>query len=55
VYAQKATAGDEEAIKILRGTSPVAWQHINFSASLILIANVAGSMTSTVVNMSAMV
>jgi hypothetical protein len=33
VYAQKAAAGDEEAINILRGTSPVAWQHINLFGS----------------------
>jgi TnpA family transposase len=33
VYAQKAAAGDEEAITILRGTSPVAWQHINLFGS----------------------
>jgi len=29
VYAQKVAAGDQEAIAILRGISPVAWQHIN--------------------------
>ena len=29
VYAQKVAAGDHEAIAILRGISPVAWQHIN--------------------------
>ncbi|MDE2280617.1 MAG: Tn3 family transposase, partial [Xanthomonadaceae bacterium] len=29
VYAQKAAAGDQEAIAILRGISPIAWQHIN--------------------------
>lgn len=29
VYAHKAAASDEEAIKILRGISPVAWQHVN--------------------------
>lgn len=29
VYAQKVAAGDQEAITILRGISPVAWQHIN--------------------------
>src|ERR1035441_3842908 len=29
VYEQKLTAGDQEAIKILRGTSPVAWRDVN--------------------------
>ena len=29
VYAHKAAESDEEAIKILRGISPVAWQHVN--------------------------
>lgn len=29
VYAQKMAASDQEAIAILRGISPVAWQHVN--------------------------
>nr|WP_244754334.1 Tn3 family transposase [Rhodanobacter sp. B2A1Ga4] len=29
IYDQKLTAGDEAAIEILRGMSPVAWQNIN--------------------------
>lgn len=29
VYEQKLAAGDEEAIKVLRGVSPVAWRHVN--------------------------
>ncbi|MBW8831149.1 MAG: Tn3 family transposase [Burkholderiales bacterium] len=29
VHAHKAAASDEEAIEILRGISPVAWQHVN--------------------------
>lgn len=29
VYDQKLAAGDEEAIKILRNTSPVAWRNVN--------------------------
>jgi hypothetical protein len=29
VYEQKLAAGDEEAIKILRHTSPVAWRNVN--------------------------
>ena len=29
VYAQKLADEDEAAIKVLRGISPVAWQHIN--------------------------
>lgn len=33
VYEQKQASGDVEAIKILRGISPVAWQHINLFGS----------------------
>ena len=29
MYEQKLAADDQEAIKILRGTSPVAWQDVN--------------------------
>ena len=29
VYEQKLTAGDQEAIRILKGTSPVAWRNVN--------------------------
>jgi len=29
VYAQKAAAGELEAIKILQGISPVAWRNVN--------------------------
>jgi TnpA family transposase len=29
VYEQKRTAGDEKAIEVLRGVSPVAWRHVN--------------------------
>ena len=29
VYEQKLAAGDDEAIKILRKTSPVAWRNVN--------------------------
>ena len=29
MYAQKMAAGDQEAIAIIRGISPVAWQHVN--------------------------
>ena len=29
VYEQKLAADDQEAIKILRGTLPVAWRHVN--------------------------
>jgi Tn3 transposase DDE domain len=29
VYEQKFAADDQEAIKILRGTLPVAWRHVN--------------------------
>nr|WP_295085862.1 Tn3 family transposase [uncultured Roseateles sp.] len=33
VYAQKLAAADEAAIEILRGISPVAWQHVNLFGS----------------------
>lgn len=33
VYAQKLAAGDQAAIEILRGISPVAWQHVNLFGS----------------------
>ena len=29
IYEQKLAAGDEEAIKILRKTSPIAWRNVN--------------------------
>jgi hypothetical protein len=29
VYEQKLAAGDLEAVKILKGTSPVAWRDVN--------------------------
>jgi len=29
VYERKLAADDQEAIKILRGTSPVAWRDVN--------------------------
>lgn len=29
VYEQKQAAGDEEAVAVLRGVSPVAWRHVN--------------------------
>jgi len=29
VYEQKRVAGDEKAIEVLRGVSPVAWRHVN--------------------------
>lgn len=29
VYEQKLAADDQEAIKIIRGTSPVAWRDVN--------------------------
>jgi TnpA family transposase len=29
VYAQKAAANDQQAMTIIRGISPVAWQHVN--------------------------
>lgn len=33
IYEQKLAAGDDVAIQILRGISPVAWQHINLFGS----------------------
>jgi hypothetical protein len=29
LYEQKLAAGDQEAIAVLKGVSPVAWQHVN--------------------------
>ena len=29
MYEQKQAAGDQEAIAVLKGVSPVAWQHVN--------------------------
>ena len=29
VYEQKLAAGDQDAIAVLKGVSPVAWQHVN--------------------------
>ena len=29
VYGQKRKAGDEKAVEVLRGVSPVAWRHVN--------------------------
>jgi len=29
VYAQKAATNDQQAMAIIRGISPVAWQHVN--------------------------
>jgi hypothetical protein len=33
VYEQKRAAGDRAAMELLRGMSPVAWQHINLFGS----------------------
>ncbi|WP_457825277.1 Tn3 family transposase, partial [Staphylococcus aureus] len=33
VYAQKERAGDQEAMDIIAGMSPIAWQHINLFGS----------------------
>jgi len=33
IYAHKLSAGDQAAIEILRGISPVAWQHVNLFGS----------------------
>lgn len=29
VYKQKLATGDQDAIEIIKGTSPVAWQNVN--------------------------
>lgn len=34
IYDQKLANSDEAAIEILRGTSPVAWQHVNLFGSI---------------------
>ena len=34
VYEQKVAAGDQEAIKLLRGISPCAWQHVNLFGAI---------------------
>jgi len=33
VHEQKQNAGDQEALTIIQGISPVAWQHINLFGS----------------------
>ena len=34
VYEQKRAAGDQQAIDLLRGISPVAWQHVNLFGAI---------------------
>lgn len=34
VYTQKQTAGDQQAMDIIKGMSPVAWQHVNLFGSI---------------------
>jgi hypothetical protein len=29
VYAQKSAANDQQAMAVIQGISPVAWQHVN--------------------------
>ena len=29
MYEQKQATGDQEALKIMRGISPIAWRHVN--------------------------
>jgi TnpA family transposase len=48
VYEQKLAAGDLEAIKVLKGTSPVAWRDVN------LIGNFDFSTSSTPVDIEAL-
>ena len=33
VYEQKQRAGDREAMEIIAGLSPIAWQHVNLFGS----------------------
>ncbi len=49
VYAQKLAAGDQEAISILKGTSPVAWRDVN------LIGNFDFTTSPTPVDIEALV
>jgi TnpA family transposase len=48
VYEQKLTAGDPEAIKVLKSTSPVAWRNVN------LIGNFDFTTSSTSVDIEAL-
>ena len=48
VYEQKLAAGDLEAIKVLKGTSPVAWRDVN------LIGNFDFTTSSTPVDIEAL-
>ena len=34
VYEQKVAAGDQDAIELLRGISPCAWQHVNLLGAI---------------------
>ena len=34
VYAQKQGAGDQAAMDIIKGVSPVAWQHVNLFGTI---------------------
>lgn len=34
IYKQKCAASDQQAIDILRGISPVAWQHVNLFGAI---------------------
>jgi hypothetical protein len=48
VYEQKLAAGDQEAIKFLKGTSPVAWRNVN------LMGNFDFTTSSTPVDIEAL-
>jgi hypothetical protein len=41
VYEQKLAADDQEAIKILRGTSPVAWRDVNLIGNFDFAARIS--------------
>ena len=48
VYEQKLAAGDLEAVKVLKSTSPVAWRNVN------LIGNFDFTTSSTPVDIEAL-
>lgn len=41
VYEQKSAAGDQEAIQLLRGISPCAWQHVNLFGAIEFLRRVS--------------
>ena len=37
VYAHKSAANDQQAMELIRGIAPVAWQHVNLFGTLNLV------------------